>query len=1674
MKDDYLGLVDDEPIAPKLEVRSARDIFGGYNPGEFEQEAPREEPWVNPDPKQPQVSPGRESVPFVENVAQVWYFGEALDIEAARQEIRRKSAWGRGDFDVEGYTPTPDEILKWADEFGLPDSTFEKLAEAKSPDDLEAIANAWATRMYRDRRLAETETGVTGFVKQTAIAMLDPTAMALFGGVDKLAAPIRVGTRFGQGLKSAAIGGVAMAPLEAAKVLNDPFYDAEDAAFTVVGSMLLSGAFGALVGPGVSREDVSRLDDALANELQLRAARKDGSTVGATQASPIVREQPAITNDTAPEKAGFGSFGTPVNFLARSDNPDVRELSETLTWNPGGQRAQDVTAFEAARRVYEAGTVYARQARIAATEWARANGRAARSPWSPMGTPNDTVIGQFMEIVAQVHAGVRESADPHVLKAVKAYQDGYEDALNYLRNSSYNGPGSESLGGLSLDEFASIEHDPQYVMRRFSAPGWRRVSQTLGPEKAANRLAEVVWRSNRDRLLEQAQRLAANGVSPSNGGKFTFGGKKALTLDGTALRTAEEMEAAGKQPREIWKATGLYRAKDKKWRFEINDEAARWMSNPLRLKRGTLDNRNAVRLGDVLDHKELFAAYPDLRQTTVVVTSRILDKDAAGVYDDAADEVLLRPTDRDSMLRVLLHELQHAIQKRERFADGTGSTEILNPEWRTFSRLSETEAGDAVLWLHADYADEIAEAESRRASMLAEGADEATIAKALGAQFPSWAEYTGHMRALEAKGYKPEWLDSPPEQFVESHDKYLRLHGEAEARNVETRQGFSTEQRQGSFPEDTLDVPVGELIVRPSDPRKGMSYSKTSGMTREGLLKLARDEFGEGADALFDSLALSIVDEAPAHWPEGAIAEAVGDRVTMVASRVTPETFRGFVLHEVGIHTDLERVFGIEGRKALLGNMERLVQQAEKARASGAPTAEQSRILAARERAIRNSTSPSHIAEETLAYLVQEAPELAPIKQFIADVRAWLYREFPAIRGALKLTESDLQAVALGVVNRRIRDARREGPAYVGDNSRPAGEPSYTTADAPPRATPEVDIEAAGYRIARQIASKYIDTVSRLMNPATKRASLHTPVTPEFRKAAKEVVRDLFNEGADFADNVEDAMEMVLDLVAPVRRSSVASDRAKPRLKLDLKAGLDDDILPMWDWNAEALYQSYRRQAAGHAGFLKAGFTRIQDFDARVQRIRESASLLPHSDQLRTAKAADMLDLLKGMVLGNPPEWLKQGGEDWAWAVSQVRKYNFTNLMNNVGFLSFSEVMGAVTKMGPFRLLASIPSYRKYIKQVRAGDPKALESIYYTADALMGHGSAQVRSRMTGFADRMEDNFSAILDSETSGFKGLTERVTRKSSNATARLSGMAPLGEWLRSAIAGADAQDWVRAARKGGAPYGERRMMALGIDKDMWTRISAQLNKMTDMKSPDTGQLRPFIDFSAWDDGEAANAFMNAIDRNSRRLVMEGDAGHTAFWLDRPSPSLLFQFLKFPLNAWSKHLTFSANVHDPRALYEAGMMALGGGLGHVARVAAIAYATKTAGEERDKYLEENLNDNEVAKSILYYSAHGSILPNAWDAGGYLAGLAGVEVPPEVRFSRTRASTLPGDPLSGNATITHMYRMLRSAGDAVEGPFTGQDLESLWKAWAPLGNHVAMLAAINQIADLLPQETDE
>ena len=111
----------------------------------------------------------------------------------------------------------------------------------------------------------------------------------------------------------------------------------------------------------------------------------------------------------------------------------------------------------------------------------------------------------------------------------------------------------------------------------------------------------------------------------------------------------------------IFRETGWYTGADGKWRFEIDDSGMQYN------RRGE-DAVPGQALADYLTHDELFRSYPQLRKTQLEFAD--MEKGVRGQYDAANDTITLSNELRDAPEDTLIHEIQHAIQRAEGFAQG--------------------------------------------------------------------------------------------------------------------------------------------------------------------------------------------------------------------------------------------------------------------------------------------------------------------------------------------------------------------------------------------------------------------------------------------------------------------------------------------------------------------------------------------------------------------------------------------------------------------------------------------------------------------------------------------------------------------------------------------------------------------------------------------------------------------------------------------------------------------------------------------------------------------------------------------------------------------------------------------------------------------------------------------
>lgn len=165
----------------------------------------------------------------------------------------------------------------------------------------------------------------------------------------------------------------------------------------------------------------------------------------------------------------------------------------------------------------------------------------------------------------------------------------------------------------------------------------------------------------------------------------------------------------------IFNATGWFRGADDKWRFVIPDEGARLRTENLRSRdytnyKGETYQTHSIpfafgsdpqlKLGDVLDHPDLYNAYPWAKDIEVRGTPLGNIMELNGAYDKDANRMYITGGKADETLSTVLHETQHAIQDREGFARGGSVAEFLPSTHDENMRRVDTEKQEIEKEIH--------------------------------------------------------------------------------------------------------------------------------------------------------------------------------------------------------------------------------------------------------------------------------------------------------------------------------------------------------------------------------------------------------------------------------------------------------------------------------------------------------------------------------------------------------------------------------------------------------------------------------------------------------------------------------------------------------------------------------------------------------------------------------------------------------------------------------------------------------------------------------------------------------------------------------------------------------------------------------------------------------------
>ena len=333
------------------------------------------------------------------------------------------------------------------------------------------------------------------------------------------------------------------------------------------------------------------------------------------------------------------------------------------------------------------------------------------------------------------------------------------------------------------------------------------------------------------------------------------------------LAVAREMEEAKKDAKAIKMATGWERGADGKWRYEIPDAK---IKDTIDVGGGNIVKRyeegmlwNDGKLEDAVDAPKLFEAYPQLKNIKIHTDAVMNYMPSNGYYNPQTNTITIHAADLKYLNSILNHEIQHAIQNIEGFAQGGNSKtvrsriqKIIDDEKdaseyaksnlkqyaalhmlasrlkasKQFAKSDQQFFKDKAREYYWDAMNELDNNE--RSTLINEYPDDKN------AQEIAESGYHVDEAIKELKRIADEYKDEIPKGNMDAFEKvnkltsalenksddelYQDLAGEVEARNVQKRMGMTPEERRNSLASETEDVDRGDQIVMNNG---GTSYS---------------------------------------------------------------------------------------------------------------------------------------------------------------------------------------------------------------------------------------------------------------------------------------------------------------------------------------------------------------------------------------------------------------------------------------------------------------------------------------------------------------------------------------------------------------------------------------------------------------------------------------------------------------------------------------------------------------------------------------------------------------------------------------------------------------------------------------------------------------------------------
>ena len=558
-------------------------------------------------------------------------------------------------------------------------------------------------------------------------------------------------------------------------------------------------------------------------------------------------------------------------------------------------------------------------------------------------------------------------------------------------------------------------------------------------------------------------------------------------------------------------------------------------------------------------------------------------------------------------------------------------------------------------------------------------------------------------------------------------------------------------------------------------------------------------------------------------------------------------------------------------------------------------------------------------------------------------------------------------------------------------------------------------------------------------------------------------LRTLITDYANLdAGEVED---LVQALLKPGRGKPTAVPRLRRRASFDENYeetidGFKIKFTDLLDNNTEGLMGSYIEQMSGQIALARIGIKSRQDYTKILNKVKESYEIPEIAKKYSTGvgkkrKAIELetLDTIYKNIIGIPTEKNIQGLG--ATIARNLRKYNYVNVFNQVGFSQIPEMGNVVATAGLRGMVKYMPEFRKIMS--RAKDGKLSNEFLDEIETLVsGTGS----NRLVDSTINRTDDFAGVTTKV-----GKIEKTLDVAARVTSDFSGFHAVDMASRrlAAITSFDKLAMYATGRLKVTDAVLKRYRNIGFSDSELKGVFESIKKnATFIEGGLTGRKIRRFNIDQWEDQDLANKMSLYMSRHIRRIVQENNYGEMlVMGTDGTLGKTMLQFRNFVITAYSKQLLHGLHMRDFTAFASAMTSTFIAGLVYVAQTHIQAIGKSP--EEKQDFLNERLSLPSVGKAAFQRSTYSTLMPTFIDTFRAAGGS-------EPLFNY-RSSGLEINLVTGNPT----YRLIEKGGGALVGvtqsmlddeyDFSKQSLYKL-KAIAPYQNMLGITNILQYLID--------